>query len=222
VTTVRTHINFPAVTPTGDLLAFVDVTFLDADTGLPSAAALYRTNGPDDVALSSPVTFVPGVIDIWCDDPIRFDLVVSGPNGYRNVIRGVDLMPSPEIIARSAPGVYNEFTDGPHPGQVLMSDGTSVTWQNLVVIVAHYHEIGNAIAKPAVPVGVTDPLWLLGDLALLGDLQFDGDVRLAGAGSNCAFFNQTGAAKATISDGSTGALTSLLSALAAYGLLNIV
>jgi hypothetical protein len=218
----RTHVNFPAVTPTGDLLTYVDVVFLDAETGLPSTAALYRTNGPDDVALTSPITFVPGVVDIWCDDPVRFDMVVSGPNGYRNVIRGVDLMPSPENIARSAPGVYNEFTDGPHPGQVLMSDGTSVTWQNLVVVVAHYHEIGNAIAKPAVPDGVSDPLWLLGDAMVRGNFQLDGDIRLAGTGSTCAFFDQTGSTKTTISDDSTGALTSLLSALAAYGLLDIV
>jgi hypothetical protein len=345
----RTHIYLPALTPTGDLLAYADVTFVDSVTGVLTTSALYRTNNPSDIPLHNPVTFLPSIIDIWCDDPTRFDLVITGPHGYSNTIRGVDFMPAPAEVTRAA--VYNEFTTPPLTGRVLLSNGTIQYWDYLNLVAPHNHdgamagstrldlgdgaadtsidqtwvgdaaggsatdasnssavgadadpsakqvtllgqgtlattvgvpgdrsvavgraafaaadsvsvgsasgqsvlattslplnssvvldvyvnptsvglrnaftsatasEIGNAIAKPAVPGGVTNPLWLRGDASIPGRLLSSANAQLGGAANILACFGQAGATKATIPTGATGALASLLTALRAYGLI---
>ena len=80
-------------------------------------------------------------------------------------------------------------------------------------------EVGTAIAKPAVPAGVSNPLWLRGDTLIPGDLVTSGDVQLAGAADTLSCYGQPGATKGEIASDATGALASLLSALETYGLV---
>lgn len=135
----RPHVHLPVVLPNGDSLSYCDVLVNDPDTSLPSTAALYRSGDPYAEPVANPITFEPGTIDLWVDDPARVNLVISGPDGYRATLRGIDLMPSPENIALTA--VPNEAFDTQSlVGRVLLSDGVTSYWSYLPQITAHQHD----------------------------------------------------------------------------------
>jgi hypothetical protein len=133
----KPHIYLPLVDPAGNLLTYADVTFIDVTTGLPSTAALYRTSDSLARMVANPVTFIPGIVDIWVDDPARFDLTITGPNGYANTFRGIDLAPSPNSSAKATH--YTHFDTAPLVGRVMLSDGTTQYWDYLPQIAAHQH-----------------------------------------------------------------------------------
>ena len=138
IPTARTHVYLPLTTPAGDLLPYADVTFLETGTSVINTKPLYRSADPSAYPIPNPATFLPAIVDIWCDSPVRLDLVIKGQDGYRGEMLGVDLLPSPENIAKAA--VLNQISNAPQPNQVLLSDGTHQYWDYLLLIAAHDHD----------------------------------------------------------------------------------
>jgi hypothetical protein len=135
----RAHLHLPLTLPTGDLLAYADVTLLDPVTGTPTDLPVYRSADPAALAETMPITFTPGIVNLWCDQPARFDLRVDGPDGYSVIVPGADLSPDPKDVARSqVPNVL--ASERAESGQVLLSDGSSQSWGFLNLVAPHQHD----------------------------------------------------------------------------------
>lgn len=135
---MRTHLHLPVTAPNGDLLDYAEVTFLEGSAQVATSAALYLLDDPQASPQDQPILFAPAIIDIWCDEPHRFDLKVTGPQGFSAIIPGVDLPPAPEQSATTA--VPTRIQQPPSEGRVLVSDGTSQYWAFLEVIAPHDHD----------------------------------------------------------------------------------
>lgn len=318
----RTHLHHPMVDGAGNVLVFGEVTLLDPDSGLPVEPKAY--DGPQATAeeLAWPITFAPGIVDLWLDEPGRYDIRVAGPDGYRATLVGMDLPPAPDNQVQAASSLHIDNAGAPRkwiqvsggalrftdPGLIAAHehDGTSAnstlvtsvsvdelatsvalgfnavpaagavalgaqaapgsdgvvlgrassagasgvtlgdhntssvvqavtlpldstgvasalvdddsTLARSVRLEAAADEVGSTIAVPAVPAGVTHPLWLRAGAVSQG-LRVNGNVVLGSATGQVGFFESGGATKATVPTGSTGALASLVAALTAYGLV---
>jgi hypothetical protein len=96
----RAHVYWPIVTNTGNLVTYARLTFLDADTGQVSDVPIYRAEHDTD-PVPNPVTVSPGIIDVWVDDPTRFDIEVWSPGQFSGVLAGIDLTADPAEVART-------------------------------------------------------------------------------------------------------------------------
>lgn len=135
---MRTHLHLPVTKPNGDLLDYAEVTFLEGSAQVPTEALLYRSNDPDALPQIQPVLFAPGIIDIWCEEPHRFDVQVQGPDGFSALLPGIDLPPAPEDSSTAE--VPNAVTEPVSEDRVLLSDGTRQYWGLLDVIAEHQHD----------------------------------------------------------------------------------
>ena len=139
----RSHVHIPVTMADGEILLFADVTLQD-DTGRKVTVPVY--DGPYEMSreLAWPVTFAPANIDLWIDQPGRFDLHVVGPEGYSTIIRGVDFLPPPEeqvVTAETVPPV----STASHPGRWLRVNGTSdMRFEDPGIISEHTHDGGTA------------------------------------------------------------------------------
>lgn len=144
----RSHIYHPITSATGDLLSYAKVTFVRPGTTDPVEVPLYKSRFGDE-QFTNPAVFVPGTVDVWTDDPLRFDLVVDGDLGFSGVIAGLDANPNPTEVALAA--VQQEITGSPpQPGQIL----TGPSWANPVLIAPHNHDgamAGSTVLDPGSP-----------------------------------------------------------------------
>ncbi len=134
----RCHVHLPITRENGDLFSFATVTLRDG-SGTEVSPAVY--DGPQDgaVALSWPVTFAPASIDLWLDEPGRFDMHIVGPSGYSAVIPGVDFLPPPGeqvIVVTPLPRVGSVTA----PGRWMIQDGENLRWKDPGLIGPHEHD----------------------------------------------------------------------------------
>lgn len=126
----KSHIHFPVFDSSGKLLREVTVELLDPETQEPvSPTAWLMVSSLDPI--SFPHSFAPGVVDLWLDEPGRYDISVVGNNEeFSMILHGVDFMPAIESMPR-APGKDVSFQLVPEAGAWLqgVSDGVAIFTQ---------------------------------------------------------------------------------------------
>lgn len=135
----RAHLHLPITRPNGDLLLFADVTLLDHSTGQPVYPAAWDGAGEMAQPVAWPITFAPGVVDLWLSEPGRYDLRVIGDSGYATTIRGVDVLPSPGNQVR-IPDSKQQVTTAGMPRRWLKSSAGSLRFVDPGLIAAHNHD----------------------------------------------------------------------------------
>lgn len=115
----RPHIHLPVTRENGDLLPYVDVTLIDPATGLEVTPTAFT--GPQDVdsEVTWPVTFAPSIVDLWLEEPGRYDLRATGASGFATTYRGIDFEPAP---ANQVSGDGFQVTNIPMARRWLQSD----------------------------------------------------------------------------------------------------
>lgn len=146
----RSHVHLPLTTESGDLLPYATVTVLYEGTSNPVVEPLYVDNGDLSEPLGNPAIFAPGVFEIWCDTPLRVDLLIDGSDGYSATLSGVDVVPDPADIVRST-GLTHAMNKAEAERILTIHAQGKASWDYPTVIPAHEHDgakPGSTVVNP--------------------------------------------------------------------------
>lgn len=133
------HVNLPAVDATGQLYASAIVRLLDSATQVPPVGVNFFSQGVNGDPLTFPVTFRPGIIDLWSDAPIRVDIIAALPSGGITVYKGVDFNPpSYNIMSAPAPMAIT-FLDQSHQSVLVSGAYGQAAFQVIAPTAIHQH-----------------------------------------------------------------------------------
>lgn len=136
----RAHASVPVTDSAGNLVSFVTVTLVESATGALPVGVNFYARPIDGDPITFPVSFRPGIIELWSDTPVRVNLVVSLPNNAVVGYEGVDLNPRSDDIM-SAPGRMKISYNDPSQSSALVSTGmTSAAFQIIAPTLTHQHQ----------------------------------------------------------------------------------
>lgn len=158
----RCHLYLPLIDSAGNQYPYAQVTLLNPDTLEPIVAPVYADPSGGS-PLAFPVFSSPGLIDLWCDVPMRVTVVAVMSFDVTVTLTGVDFRPPPTGTVRTLTPVRLNAPVDIDSTAVLVAglDGTAA-WQVSNVFNHHNHE-GDAPAS--VVLGPTDPTnWATGEV----------------------------------------------------------
>lgn len=136
----RAHVSLPVTDSAGNLQSFVTVSVLDSATQAAPVGVNFFVRPVDGNPVTFPVSFRPGIIDLWSDMPVRVDLIVNLANNAVIGYKDVDLIPKSDEIM-SAPGRMRLSYNDPAQNSALVSTGlNSAAFQVIAPALTHQHQ----------------------------------------------------------------------------------
>lgn len=140
MTAPRCHLHLPIIDSAGVVYPYASIAFNDARTGLPTTEPIYvQPTGGNPVA--RPLFADPAVIEIWTDNPVRFQIVATVANNVRIQLDAVDLLPEPTtIVHTTVPLRITGGTDLPAGAALMTSLPGEAAFRVSNPVVTHQHE----------------------------------------------------------------------------------
>lgn len=116
----RCHIHLPIIDSAGNVFPYASVTLNDASTGAPLTEDVFvQAEGGNPV--SFPLFMDPAVIDLWTDEAVRVQIIAEVSDNTRLILNGIDILPPPDVIVRTAAPVAITGAESIDTTAVLMS-----------------------------------------------------------------------------------------------------
>lgn len=139
MTVGRCHANVPVTDAQGNLATSVNVTLVEsASQTFPQNVNFYvREVGGQPIRF--PVTFRPGIIEIWSDTPIRVDLLVQLPSGAAIGYQGVDISPPADNVTSAPTPMKIGYADLSQNSVLISATRNSSNFQVIAPTITHQH-----------------------------------------------------------------------------------
>lgn len=138
--TDRCHVVLPVMDGSGNLASFVTIIITDVTTGVAPLGVNFYVDPYSTDAVSFPLRYQPGIIDLWSDAPIRLDITVQTNLNALIIYEDIDLSPSAaNMVSSPTPLNINGFDDPTLNSALVSVDAFNARFQVIAPTANHQH-----------------------------------------------------------------------------------